>query len=80
MESIDAITFNNTNMVALSGVDSLIHLYEFTVDPSELKYLTSLKGHLRSVNSLSFKLIPGSVLLSSGGKDNYVRLWKLYQD
>lgn len=54
MESIESITFNNTHIIAFSGVDTQIHLYEFIIGASELKYLTSLKGHVRSVNALAF--------------------------
>jgi hypothetical protein len=46
MESIDSIGFEGNTLIALSGVDEKIYLYELvTVGEIGFNFLTSLKGH-----------------------------------
>jgi hypothetical protein len=52
MECVDTFSLGQSIVVSLSGVDSLIHLYELY--QHSLRYLTSMKGHQRSVNTLKF--------------------------
>lgn len=76
MEALDSVVFANRSLVALSGVDNSIHLYEL-VD-TQLEFRTSVKGHTRQVNALAFTVVQDHLLLASGAKDTYVRIWKIY--
>ncbi|CAD8071421.1 unnamed protein product [Paramecium sonneborni] len=78
MENIDAIVFDNHKLIALSGVDTQIHLY--ILENNQLQYKTSVRGHQRSLNHLQFNLRDENNLqLASASKDTYTRIWSIYK-
>ncbi|CAK71431.1 unnamed protein product (macronuclear) [Paramecium tetraurelia] len=78
MENIDAIAFDNFIFVALSGVDTQIHLY--ILENNQLQYKASVKGHQRSLNHLQFFQKNQDYLqLASASKDTYTRIWSIYK-
>ncbi|CAK66877.1 unnamed protein product (macronuclear) [Paramecium tetraurelia] len=78
MENIDAIEFDKHTFVALSGVDTQIHLY--ILENNQLQYKASVKGHQRSLNHLQFHLKNQEYLqLASASKDTYTRIWSIYK-
>eukprot|EP01087_Luapelamoeba_hula_P017861 TRINITY_DN5671_c0_g1_i1.p1 TRINITY_DN5671_c0_g1~~TRINITY_DN5671_c0_g1_i1.p1 ORF type:complete len:856 (-),score=120.02 TRINITY_DN5671_c0_g1_i1:78-2645(-) len=63
-------------MLAIGGVDTLIHLYVSKGGP--FVKLVALEGHEDWIRSLAFmQSDEGDVFLASSAQDNYIRLWKM---
>ncbi|KDO34483.1 hypothetical protein SPRG_00547 [Saprolegnia parasitica CBS 223.65] len=68
-----------TLLLALGGVDALVHVY--TVDPTlqALSLVSSHAGHKGWVRDLAFSspLASGDIFLASAAQDHKIRLWRI---
>ncbi|KAL6070511.1 Elongator subunit elp2 [Balamuthia mandrillaris] len=68
----------NVALLAVGGVDSLIHLY--VSKGKEFVKVLSLDGHEDWLRSVAFACSDeGDILLASSSQDNYIRLWKIHR-
>ncbi|EQC34956.1 hypothetical protein SDRG_07753 [Saprolegnia diclina VS20] len=68
-----------TLLLALGGVDALVHVYTVDLTLQALSLVSSHAGHKGWVRDLAFSppLASGDVLLASAAQDHKIRLWRI---
>ncbi len=78
LEAVALYALNDkTNLMAVGGFTSQIHIYVHNLGTADLSYKCSLSGHQNSIRDLAFVPVVGSVLMASGSMDTTIRLWRI---